>query len=229
MIEELRRAAAHVFVENLDEPDLSDDDFHHLSRVMRLRRGEVVSCSDGAGRWRMATWDEGLTSFGDIHDMLPRSKKVTVAVVPVKGDRTDLVMEKLVEIGVDRIVVLHPTEYSVVRPSPDKVAHMMDRFRRIGRAAAMQSRQVFLPDVVGPVQLTDVLSGADGYGVVGLADPAGNDDVADVDTLLVGPEGGFSPTEVAAASHLVTLGDSVLRAETAAIVGAALMVAHRGG
>ncbi|MEY3805997.1 MAG: hypothetical protein RIR69_809 [Actinomycetota bacterium] len=228
MIEELRRSAAHVFVDNLDVPQLSDDDFHHLGRVMRLRRGEDVSCSDGAGHWRMTKWDDGLCELGEVHHVAPRHKRVTLGVVPVKGDRTDLVMEKLVEIGVDRIVVLHPTDHSVVRPSPDKVGNMMDRFRRIGRAAAMQSRQVFLPEVVGPLHLTEVLSNTDEFGVIGVAEPGGNSDVATVDTLLIGPEGGFSPSEIAAASHLVTLGDSVLRAETAAIVGATLMVAHRG-
>jgi 16S rRNA (uracil1498-N3)-methyltransferase len=97
----------------------------------------------------------------------------------------------------------------------------MDRYTRIVRAAAMQSRRVFLPTVSGPVSLANVT----GQGVA-FAEPGGSATPESVTTMVIGPEGGFSPAEVALAPTLVDLGPSILRAETAAIVGAARMVAH---
>lgn len=227
MIEDLRRSSAHVFVDDLASPVLNDDDFHHLGRVMRLRRGENVTCSDGRGSWRLAQWDDGLHFVGEINMVPAPSATLSVAVAPVKGDRTEFVVEKLVEIGIDRIVILSPTDHSVVRWSSDKTTQVLERFRRIARAAAMQSRRVFLPEVVGPIDLDDLLGGDEARGQVAMAEPGGSADISTIQTLLIGPEGGFSAEEVAKSPQLVGLGASILRAETAAIVGASLMVAHQ--
>lgn len=225
MIEDLRRSSAHVFVEDLSAPVLSEEDFHHLDRVMRLRRGETVTCSDGAGRWVSATWDVGVQPKGEIHVSPPRQRSLTVAIAPVKGDRTEWVIEKLVELGIDRILVLAPTDHSVVKWSQEKAIQVLDRYRRIGRAAAMQSRQLFLPNIDGPVALDVLAHGPDGE-VIAYGEPGGSCSIDEVTTLVIGPEGGFSAAEVGRAPATVDLGGSILRAETAAIVGAALMVAH---
>ncbi|CAB4661734.1 unannotated protein [freshwater metagenome] len=225
MIEDLRRSSAHVFVEDLSAPVLSEDDFHHLDRVMRLRRGEIVTCSDGVGNWITAAWDAGVHRVGEIHSSPPRERVLTVAIAPVKGDRTEWVVEKLVELGIDRIVVLAPTNHSVVKWSQEKTAQVLERYRRIGRAAAMQSRQLFLPHIDGPVAL-DALVGGVADEVVAYAEPGGDCVISEVTTLVLGPEGGFSAAEVGEAPALVDLGGSILRADTAAIVGATLMVAH---
>ena len=223
MIDDLRRSAAHVFVADVASPVLSPEDEHHLKNVLRLRAGEMVTCTDGRGRWRGCTWANGaLEPSGAEHVVESIQPPLTVVVSPVKGDRTEFVVEKLVEIGIDRIVILAPVERSVVRWSPDKVDHVMERYRRVARAAAMQSRRVHLPDVIGP----DPLSSWAVHGV-GFAEPGGDRRPEEVQTLVVGPEGGFSDEEVSMAPELVDLGDTVLRAETAAIVGATRMVAHR--
>ena len=139
----------------------------------------------------------------------------------MKGDKTDLTIEKLVEIGIDRIAILQPLERSVVRWASDKTSQVMDRYRRIALAAAMQSRRVYLPEIVGPVSL-DAL-GVDG---IAMAEPGGQASWDGVRTLVIGPEGGFSPSELASSLPTIDLGSTILRAETAAIVGASLMVAH---
>ena len=222
MIDALRNSSAHVFVDSVHAPVLNDEDAHHLSRVLRLRDGESVSCSDGQGSWVSCTWNSGAIELsGDVVVVAPSLPLLTVAIAPVKGDRTDLVIEKVVEIGVDHIIVLSPVERSVVRWAANKVPQVMDRYSRIARAAAMQSRRVFLPTVSGPVSLSNVT----GQGVA-YAEPGGEPMSDAVTTLVIGPEGGFSPAEVAGAPALVDLGPSILRAETAAIVGAARMVAH---
>jgi 16S rRNA (uracil1498-N3)-methyltransferase len=225
VIEDLRRSSAHVFVEDLAAPVLSEDDFHHLDRVMRLRRGEIVSCSDGVGRWVAATWDQGVQPMGEIHSSPPRQQTLSVAIAPVKGDRTEWVIEKLVELGIDRIVVLAPTDHSVVKWSQEKIPQVLDRYRRIGRAAAMQSRQLFLPQIDGPVALDALAQTSDGE-VIAYGEPGGSCAIGEVTTLVIGPEGGFSAAEVGRAPATVDLGGSILRADTAAIVGATLMVAH---
>lgn len=228
MNEQLRRSAAHVFVDDLDDVHLDDEDRHHLSSVLRLRRGEVVTCSDGRGRWLPARWNDGIEVTGAVNSVAPVARALSVAIAPMKGDKAELVVEKVVEIGIDQVVILAPTDHTVARWSPDRALQQMARYRRIARSASMQSRRVFLPAVVGPVPLGDLLTDTPAFGTVGWAEPGGRADVADVDTLLVGPEGGWSAAELARAATTVDLGATVLRAETAAIVGAALMVAHRG-
>jgi 16S rRNA (uracil1498-N3)-methyltransferase len=225
VIEELRRSSAHVFVEDLSAPVLSEEDFHHLERVMRLRRGETVTCSDGAGRWVSTTWDDGVHPIGEIHISPPRQRLLTVAIAPVKGDRTEWVIEKLVELGIDRIAVLTATDHSVVKWSQEKAVQVLERYRRIGRASAMQSRQLFLPRIDGPVALDALTQGPDGEGVA-YGEPGGSCAIEEVTTLVIGPEGGFSAAEIGRAPATVDLGGSILRADTAAIVGATLMVAH---
>jgi 16S rRNA (uracil1498-N3)-methyltransferase len=225
VIEELRRSSAHVFVEDLGAPVLSEEDFHHLDRVMRLRRGEIVTCCDGAGNWATTTWDAGIHSVGQVHNSSLRQRTLTVAVCPVKGDRTEWVVEKLVELGIDRIVVLAPTDHSVVKWSSEKIPQVLERYRRIARSAAMQSRQLFLPEILGLVTLGALTQGLD-ENIVAYGEPGGSCAIEEVGTLVIGPEGGFSAAEISQAPATVDLGGSILRADTAAIVGATLMVAH---
>ena len=158
---------------------------------------------------------------GDVVHEPGTQPSLTVAVAPVKGDRTDLVVEKLVEIGIDSIVVLAPVERSVVRWSADRTVQVMDRYSRIVKAAAMQSRRVHLPVLSGPVALASVLAGG-----AAVAEPGGDAPWEEVTTVIIGPEGGFAPSEIAPAALRVDLGPGILRAETAAIVAAARMVAH---
>ena len=222
MIDSLRHSSAHVFVPVIETPELSADDRHHLERVLRLRDDEVVTCSDGNGAWRECRWEKNtLIADGEVQHEVAPTPTLTVGIVPVKGDRTDLVVEKLVEIGVDQIMVLAPVERSVVRWTNDKIPKVLERYQRIIRAASMQSRRVFLPQLIGPVSFADAL--AEGAAI---AEPGGTASPSDVTTLLIGPEGGFAPSEVALAARRFDLGPAVLRAETAAMVGAARMVAH---
>jgi len=222
VIDALRHSAAHVFVDSPASPVLSNDDQHHLERVLRLRNGESVTCSNGNGEWSLCEWrDSSLIVTSDVQVETRHEPVLTVAIAPVKGDRTDLVIEKLVEIGIDAIVVLQPVERSVVRWNASKVPQVMQRYERIVRAAAMQSRRVFLPGLTGPVALRDVVGTQ-----VAFAEPGGAADPSSFTTLVIGPEGGFSPEEIASAPALADLGPAILRAETAAMVGAARMVAH---
>lgn len=221
----LRTSAAHVFVDDITTPVLHSEDVAHLSKSLRLRDGETVSVSDGRGSWRLCTWrnSDALELLSDVDTFQRSHPQISVAVSPVKGDRTDVAVEKMTEIGVDEIIVLAPLRRSVVRWDERKFAQNIERLSRIARGAAMQSRRVFLPQVIGPILLTEVLSRA----YVAVADPVGVADFGSAHTIVIGPEGGFDPDEIPADVRRVSLGESILRAETAAIVATTLMVAHR--
>jgi 16S rRNA (uracil1498-N3)-methyltransferase len=180
---------------------------------------------------------------------------LTVGFVPVKGDRPEWAVQKLTELGVDRIVVLS-SERNVVRWEGSRLASHLDRLQRVARAALMQSRQVWLPAVSGvvpvesflappgnggspgsvaalPAGTAGELSGAGCPPGVAVADMAGGPLGREVHTVLVGPEGGWSDEERDAfgrsAVGVVGLGPAVLRAETAAVAAGVLMTALRAG
>lgn len=218
-------AAAHVFVADVEAPALDPDDHHHLERVLRLRDGEAVTVADGAGRWRACTWSAGrLDPAGEVTVDDRPVPAVTVAFALTKGDKPELVVQKLTEVGVDRIVPFVATR-SVVRWDEAKAGRQVERLRRVAREAAMQSRRTFLPSVDGVARFADVaaLPGAC------LADAGGAPPSLDRPTVLVGPEGGWSDEERAVGPPPMALGPHVLRAETAAIVAGALVVAIRSG
>ena len=232
MIDALRNSVAHVFVDQLETPSLSDTDEHHLSRVLRLRDGESVTASDGRGGWRSCVWADGtLRASGDVVTVAAPAQRIGVAFVPVKGDRNEWSVQKLTEIGVDDIILLAPTRHSVVRWSDaDK---QLRKLRVVAREAAMQSRRVWLPAVSGLVSLVDALAmpGA------AVADPAATStalsaslavpNLASPALIVVGPEGGFDDDEIPANVPRVSLGDTILRAETATLVAATLLAARR--
>ena len=148
MIHALRHSAAHVFVDQLDSPTLGDDDQHHLGRVLRLRDGESVTASNGRGQWRACEWRDGaLEVAGEVVVSAAPSVRCAVAFTPVKGDRNEWAVQKLTEIGIDEVIILAPTQHSVVRWSDaDK---QLRKLRVVAREAAMQSRRVWLPNIVG--------------------------------------------------------------------------------
>lgn len=228
-VDEQRRAAStQIFVDadTLDTDGLivvDSETEHHLARVLRLRDGERVSVSDGAGRWRLAAVTHverafGLEPVGAII-AAPRSHPLlTIATAIPKGDRVDWLVQKSVEIGVDVIQFLH-AERSVVRWKPERAAKQVERLTRIAHEAARQSRRVWLPDVRLPVTARDVLP------LAVVAEPGGRSIAAGDHSVAIGPEGGWSSDELETAAEQVELGPNVLRTETAVLVAATLCVA----
>lgn len=226
----LAGSAAHVVVDDLGAPQLSGDDEHHLARVLRLRDGERVSATDGLGSWRWCRWTSGgLEADGDIGATPRDVPEVGVAFAIVKGDRLDWIVQKLTEIGVDRLIPL-AAERCIVRWDADKAAAQTERMRRIVREAVMQSRRVWVPEVGSLTPAASLLAApgvlrADLDGVpLDTLDPL-NPSAPTV--VAVGPEGGWSPTERSSGGPTVTLGNTVLRAETAAIAAGVLLVDRR--
>jgi 16S rRNA (uracil1498-N3)-methyltransferase len=227
-------ATAHVVVDRgaLDAGVLPDAEAHHLGRVRRLRAGEVVTLTDGAGAWRAFAWRDGggLEPLGALVCEPPPDRITGVAFALTKGDKPEWVVQKLTELGVAGIVPF-VARRSVVRHDEVKARRHHERLVAVARAAAGQSRRVWLPEVVPTLGFAEVsgfvdawIAAADGeswaVAAAGARPPA---------WVLVGPEGGWDPAELAVGLPRVRLAAHVLRAETAAVAAGVLMAQGAAG
>ena len=228
-----RRASAHLLVDSVelasgeDVVGVADDVAHHLRRVLRLDDGDPVTVTDGAGRWTSTTLrlvgtavvlepiDE--VAFED----RPGGELVLATAVP-KGERAEWLVQKVAELGADRVVLLHAAR-SVVRWKPDRADRQRARLQRIADEALRQSRRVWRTVVEGPVEATAVLPDA------AVAEPGGRPPTAADGVIAIGPEGGWAADELAVAGDRIGLGPDVLRVETAAIAAVTLLAAARRG
>ncbi len=228
-----------MFVDDVAHPVLSADDLHHVGRVLRLRAGEEIIVSDGAGQWARTRWQGDADLFAPVHDAAgpggdggvqfepAPAPLLTVAFAPTKGERPEWVVQKLTELGIDRIVPL-VSERTVVRWEGKRRQGAVARLRRVAREAAAQCRRVWLPEV-GDVVAFEDLGGLGDPGEVVLAQLSGDRPSLTQRVVAVGPEGGWSAAELGSGLPTVGFGLSVLRAETAAVTAGALMVSLRTG
>jgi 16S rRNA (uracil1498-N3)-methyltransferase len=200
--------------------------------------------SDGAGRTLQARIetidvDEITASVLDASYVPPPSTKVAVAQGVAKGAKVDWVVTKLVELGVDEIIVFQAGR-SIPRWGESKRAQLRERYSMLAYAAAKQSRRAWLPEIVGPVDIPAVLELCHGPKVCLVADPHADLSLSrglpsqppEELMLVVGPEGGLEPQEIAefvrAGATPVRLGPQILRTETAGLVLASIALYHLG-
>ena len=185
----------------------------HLGRVLRLDHGAPVTYTDGCGVSGAGTW-QGATVRRGSEQAHERERFLTVALAPPKAkDRQRFAVEKLQELGVGALVWVK-TEHSEGRPP------RADRAGQWAIAALEQSRGVFLMSIresdvsdVGAVVALDAAA----------PDPLGWPAGASSAAVLVGPEGGLTPKDLA--GHATArLGTTVLRTETAAVAAAAILL-----
>ncbi len=215
------------------------DDVHHLTRVLRLRSGEKILVSDGEGG-AFVTVLEGYDKHSaqlKVVESLPRRQRedqrwrLSLAVAVPKNARFEDVVDKTTQLGVDEIIPL-VTDRTLVTAA--QVDRKMGRYRRLIKAAAKQSGALFLPCLCEPTSFGRLLSISGGYDMrylpnlsdTTLSLPQALADVRKGRVLVcIGPEGDFSPGEIRAAFDAgfkgISLGDSVLRVDTAAIAVAA--------
>ena len=213
---------------------LDESEAHHL-RVRRAGEDENVEVLDGAGLNGTgvlvragAKWLVEIRSA----ERKPSQPELTLAVAAGDRERFTWMAEKAVELGVTRLVPVE-TARTVGVASRIRQSHI-EKLRRVVLEATKQCGAVWAPAVEEPTSLTDFLPGSAG-GNGWLADPAGAAPAADLDntplTILVGPEGGFSPEEreaiLGAGYRPVALGLNTLRFETAALAAAAIACAAR--
>ncbi len=212
--------------------EITGDDHHYLFRVRRLAVGDGVVVFDGDGAEADAVVERvdaerATLRLGEARREAPTLPRLTVVQALIKGDRMDWCVQKLVEVGVDHVVLV-VAERSVVRLDGARAEARRVRLASIAREAAKQARRATVPEVAWATY--DEALGGEGLRLVchprsarALAHHLAT--AAPSVTLLVGPEGGFSPGEIdratAAGFEAVALGSTMLRAETAGVAAVA--------
>lgn len=229
---------------------LSPEDLHHAVTVLRVRPGEQLEVVEPGVQ---AVWLVSVVSAGPEGiearrlERLARTAHPRVALVQgvAKGEKMDAIVRQATEVGADEVVPVF-TSRSIVRLEGRKRAERGERWRRVARAAAEQSHRDSVPLVHDPAPLREVLPLLAAFDAVFVlweeeSRPAGLltaleawDGGTDPRVaLVIGPEGGLAAEEVAALRDIgarsVSLGPTILRTETAAIVALSLAVYGLGG
>lgn len=214
---------------------LEGEEAHHALRVMRLRAGDECEVFDGAGnavRARILAAGGGSLTLGELRPLppLPPVAGITLALAIPKGGNMDLIVQKAVELGVQRIIPL-VSERTIVRLNAKEAATKAAKWQRTALEACKQCGVNTLPVVEIPQSYSTFMKREDIPAlrlvcailpesrpmreVLESARAAGQDDAI----LLIGPEGDFSPAEYSAAMQTgyapISLGPIILRVETA--------------
>jgi 16S rRNA (uracil1498-N3)-methyltransferase len=222
--------------------DLPGNVAHHASHVLRLRDGAAVVVFNGrGGEYRARLTNRGTQAELSSHAPVERESPLALTLVQawIATDKLDWVIEKAVELGAARLV-LAPARRSVVRLEGARLAKRLERLRDIVVAACCQCGRNRVPTIEAfddlPAALGNALSES-GSGLL-LAPDAAQSIAESVRpspatiAVAVGPEGGFEPGEMAAATRAgyrpVRIGPRVLRTETAGLAAMAALQAIGG-
>jgi 16S rRNA (uracil1498-N3)-methyltransferase len=221
---------------------LTGDEGRHAARVKRLSVGESVLVSDGRGRLAECSVSDArsdglqLTVQARRSVPVPQPRIVVVQALP-KGDRAELAVELLTELGADEIVPWAASR-SIARWLGPRGDRALERWRRTAREATKQSRRAWLPQIAPLASTADVAERfADATGLV--LHESADRPLASVElpddgevVIIVGPEGGIAPDELddftAVGGTLVRLGEPVLRTSTAGAAALAVLSARLG-
>ncbi|MGY4770468.1 16S rRNA (uracil(1498)-N(3))-methyltransferase (plasmid) [Kribbella sp. CWNU-51] len=231
---------AVFFAEKLDgdELTLEGTEGRHAAVVRRIGPGERVRLTDGRGAWAeglvVLAGKAGVTVSVDERGSVPgpRPRVVVVQAVP-KGERAELAVEMLTEVGAD-VIVPWNAERSQFRANPERVAKTLAKWQAWAFEASKQSRRSWFAEVAPIASTAEVaqLLAAAALPVVlheeATVPLAALDVPDDGDVVIViGPEGGIAPDELTAFGvEPVRLGDTVLRTSTAGVAAAAALLAR---
>ncbi|MFF8604739.1 16S rRNA (uracil(1498)-N(3))-methyltransferase [Streptomyces sp. NPDC015346] len=219
----------------------------HAVSVKRLRAGEELVLTDGRGAWAECVVsaaegkDQLTVDVTAVHEDPEPTPRITVVQALPKGDRGELAVEIMTETGVDAIVPWAASR-CITQWKGDRGLKALAKWRATAREAGKQSRRTRFPEVADAMttkQVAALLTGADFAAVLheDRAHPSGALADAALPTageivLVVGPEGGVSPEELAAfeaaGAKPYRLGHSVLRTSTAGTAATALLLGRTG-
>jgi 16S rRNA (uracil1498-N3)-methyltransferase len=228
---------------------MSESDVHHLVHVLRLGPGDRIVVVGADGREAEATLvDVEAAVVADVDEPTRRPMRPRVSLAPAlsRRERMEFVFQKATELGVAEFLPFASSR-CVVRLDEERSGKRAERWRRISAEAAKQSRRADCPEVRDPLTIDDLAAEFGRYDVVLVAwedaahtslgigaalEVAGAGPNTSV-LVVIGPEGGLAEAEIAlleaAGGAVVTLGDTILRTETAAIVACALAIYALGG
>ncbi|MBC9726799.1 16S rRNA (uracil(1498)-N(3))-methyltransferase [Streptomyces sp. TRM68367] len=217
----------------------------HAVSVKRLRPGEGVVLTDGRGRWAQGVVKaaEGkdrlvVMDLETVHEEPTAQPRITVVQALPKGDRGELAVETMTEVGVDAIVPWAAAR-CITQWKGERGLKALGKWRATAREAGKQSRRVRFPevtDIATTKRVASLLAEADFAAVL---HETGDAPLAAAElpergeiVLVVGPEGGIAPEELslfeAAGARPYRLGPTVLRTSTAGTAAAALLLGRTG-
>lgn len=219
----------------------------HLRDSLRVRAGDRITLADGHRRRYLIEIDrlDRARLVGRVTQeecaAPPHAPQLVAAQALLKSDRMDWVIQKATELGVQRIVPLIAAR-AVVRPRTERIEPQLERWQRIALEAAQQAERWDVPTVEAPRDASAFFTGqppatrklilqerGGGQSLHRVTLPSGPHATI---ALVIGPEGGWTPDELARAADAsftaVTLGERILRAETAAIAAVALLQGRLG-
>lgn len=216
------------FVDSLSAPWLSSEQRNQCRKVLRMRKGDEIRLVNGQGEGIQARFvDDDLDELEVVAPLewVEKKRKLRVIASMIRSERLEWMIQKACECGVDEIV-LYSAEHGVVRDFGKRGERKLERLNLIAKEACEQSYRQFAVPVSGPIVLKDVpehLSQLNVFADIGdrphLVDVIHHD--IETVSAIVGPEGGFSEHERDAFVRMgfkeVSLGNHVLRAETASI------------
>ena len=226
-----------IFVEITDTHEV-----HHIKDVLRLKKGSLVQIFNGRSEQADVVIEQINASAIQVRVNTVRKNeesgqaKIILACAPPKKGKFEFIIEKCTELGVDEIIPLKTKRTEVIFKE-DRMAGKLSRFEAVAVNAAKQSKRIKVPRISPMTPLLEVLKGLDPEGLhlfpslhhhprqiaaellkAGKKKPV---------TIFIGPEGDFTPDEVELAIRYgcipVSLGDTVLKVETAAIATVALV------
>lgn len=218
----------HRFIGNFDLNkdiiDIGDSELsNQIRNVLRLKRLDKIVLSDGQGKEAVATILECNKKFIEvsiekvIEPKREPEKSVTLFSAILKRENFELVVQKVTELGISKIVPII-TERTV------KTGFNQERLEKIIKEACEQSGRTTVPELSQPVKFTEAINEVDPKESV-LFDLSGKNlgkELSHITCIFIGPEGGFTETEVELAKKsglkIASLGELTLRGETATIV-----------
>ena len=222
-----------------DHARIGGQDAHHIARVLRMRAGESLMLCDGVGtdyRSIVETVVDGEVTV-KILERIPTQSEPSVRVTLYQGlpksEKMDWIIQKCVEIGVDRVVPVAMTR-SIVRLKPDEGTKKQARWQKIAAEAAGQSGRGCIPRVEAPLTLKQALQQLKSVPAVVFYEGGGQPlsqlvekDMTEL-AIVVGPEGGFDEAEIDLlkenGAQMATLGKRILRCETAPLVALSVIM-----
>jgi len=226
---------------------ITGDLLSHLRDSLRITIGETLWLGDGQGtRYRAEITDVSKRAvtgriFETVQEPFRRAPRLILGQSLLKGEKMDWVIQKATEVGVDGLIPIE-SRHSVVQLKADRVEHQLARWQRIALEAAQQSEQWRVPAIAQPQSLAALLTSlTTGTITLMFIERREGKSLQTVELpraatgsvlVLIGPEGGWSQEEVQIAEQakavLITLGQQILRAETAAIAAISVLQSRLG-
>ena len=235
--ESLRRFFVEEIIATTDAICITGKEARHITNVLRMKKGEKLILMDGKGQLFESTIEE--PHYKEVKVKInksipappPSPIEISLAQALTKARPMDYLIQKITELGISSIH-LFSSQRTLIRLKPDHLENKMGHWMEIMKSACKQCGRAILPNLNPPLPFEGIIKNAPHKKTLKLL-LWENEDKTDLKKLLrsmsplprifaiVGPEGGFTPNEInlarEAGFHIISLGNKILRAETAAV------------